>query len=92
VFAVPAQPVLERRPLDVQKTQFLLAGSDDHAALGERLLELADVADPDAFRRANTPPHRFDPPPRRCSSSARCRTGSRRTAAAPCSTGSSASR
>ena len=62
VFAVPGQPVLERRPLDVQKTQFLLAGSDDHAGLGERLLELADVADPDAFRRANTPAHRFDPP------------------------------
>jgi peptidoglycan/xylan/chitin deacetylase (PgdA/CDA1 family) len=62
VFAVPGQPVLERRPLDVQKTQFLLAGSDDHAALGERLLELAEVEDADAFRAANTPPHRFDPP------------------------------
>jgi peptidoglycan/xylan/chitin deacetylase (PgdA/CDA1 family) len=62
VFAAPAQPVLERRPLDVQKTQFLLAGSEDHAALGERLLELAGVEDADGFRRANTPPHRFDPP------------------------------
>ena len=62
VFAVPGAPVLERRPLDVQKTQFLLASSDDHAALGERLLELANVADPDELRRANTPPHRFDPP------------------------------
>jgi peptidoglycan/xylan/chitin deacetylase (PgdA/CDA1 family) len=62
VFAVPAQPVLERRPLDVQKTQFLLAGSDDHAALGDRLLELAEVEDEAAFRAANTPPHRFDPP------------------------------
>jgi peptidoglycan/xylan/chitin deacetylase (PgdA/CDA1 family) len=62
VFAVPGRPVLERRPLDVQKTQFLLAGSDDHAALGERLLELAEVEDADAFRRANTPAHRFDPP------------------------------
>jgi peptidoglycan/xylan/chitin deacetylase (PgdA/CDA1 family) len=54
--------VLERRPLDVQKTQFLLAQSDDHVALGERLLELAGVEDGDAFRRANTPSHRFDPP------------------------------
>jgi peptidoglycan/xylan/chitin deacetylase (PgdA/CDA1 family) len=62
VFAAPAEPVLERRPLDVQKTQFLLAGSDDHAGLGQRLLELADVDDEAAFRAANTPPHRFDPP------------------------------
>ena len=62
VFAVPGAPVVERRPLDVQKTQFLLALSDDHAALGERLLELADVADVDDFRSANTPAHRFDPP------------------------------
>jgi peptidoglycan/xylan/chitin deacetylase (PgdA/CDA1 family) len=62
VFAVPAQPVIERRPLDVQKTQFLLAGSDDHAALGERLLQLAEISDADEFRRANSPPHRFDSP------------------------------
>ena len=59
VFAVPARPVLDRVPLDVQKTQFLLAASDD---LGAELLELAAIEDEDAFRSANTPPHRYDPP------------------------------
>jgi peptidoglycan/xylan/chitin deacetylase (PgdA/CDA1 family) len=62
VFCPPGRPVLERRVLDVQKTQFLLAASDDHAALGERVLELAHVEDEAAFRARNTPPHRFDPP------------------------------
>ena len=61
-FCPPARPVLERRVLDVQKTQWLLGSSDDHAALGTRLLQLAGVQDEDAFRAANTPPHRFDPP------------------------------
>jgi peptidoglycan/xylan/chitin deacetylase (PgdA/CDA1 family) len=62
VFAAPAQPVLERRLLDVQKTQFLLAATSDHAALGARIVELADLDDEEAFRARNTPPHRFDPP------------------------------
>lgn len=62
VFAVPGQPVLERRPLDVQKTQFLLAAVDDHEALGRELLGLAKVDDEREFRLRNTPPHRFDPP------------------------------
>jgi peptidoglycan/xylan/chitin deacetylase (PgdA/CDA1 family) len=60
VFCPPGRAVVERRPLDVQKTQFLLALSDDHEALGRRILER--VADPEPFRAANTPPHRFDPP------------------------------
>jgi peptidoglycan/xylan/chitin deacetylase (PgdA/CDA1 family) len=62
VFSVPARPVLERRPLDVQKTQFLLATVDDHAALGRELLELADVEDGEGFRARNTPSHRYDAP------------------------------
>lgn len=62
VFCVPAQPVLERCVLDVQKTQFLLATVPDHAALGDRILELAEVEDEEAFRAQNTLPHRFDPP------------------------------
>lgn len=60
VFCVPAQPVLERRPLDVQKTQFLLATAPDHGEVGARIL--AEVEDPEAFWARNTPPHRFDPP------------------------------
>ncbi len=62
VFCVPGQPVLERRVLDVQKTQFLLATVRDHAALGERIVELAQVEDEEALRDRNTPPHRFDAP------------------------------
>lgn len=57
VFCVPAQPVLERTVLDVQKTQLLLAAVRDHAALGRRVLELAEVGELPA-----QPPHRFDPP------------------------------
>jgi peptidoglycan/xylan/chitin deacetylase (PgdA/CDA1 family) len=60
VFCPPGRAVVERRPLDVQKTQFLLAASDDHKAIRERIL--ARVDDPDAALAANTPPHRFDPP------------------------------
>jgi peptidoglycan/xylan/chitin deacetylase (PgdA/CDA1 family) len=62
VFCVPGLPLVERRPLDVQKTQFLLAESPDHAALGVRIVELAGAEDEDAFRAANTPAHRYDPP------------------------------
>jgi peptidoglycan/xylan/chitin deacetylase (PgdA/CDA1 family) len=61
-FCPPAQPVLERRVLDVQKTQWLLGMLSNHAALGDELLDLAGIADEAAFRAANTPPHRFDPP------------------------------
>jgi peptidoglycan/xylan/chitin deacetylase (PgdA/CDA1 family) len=60
VFCVPAQPVVERKPLDVQKTQFLLGTVTDHRTLGERILSETD--DPEAFWERNTPPHRFDPP------------------------------
>jgi peptidoglycan/xylan/chitin deacetylase (PgdA/CDA1 family) len=62
VFCPPAKPVLERAVLDVQKTQFLLAHVHDHAALGRRIVELAEIADEADFRARNTPPHRFDPP------------------------------
>jgi peptidoglycan/xylan/chitin deacetylase (PgdA/CDA1 family) len=62
VFCPPAKPVLERAVLDVQKTQFLLAHAEDHAALGEQIVELARVEDEARFRAENTPPHRFDPP------------------------------
>jgi peptidoglycan/xylan/chitin deacetylase (PgdA/CDA1 family) len=62
VFCPPAEPVVERNILDVQKTQFLLAEAGDHAALGRRILELAGVEDERRFREQNSPPHRFDPP------------------------------
>jgi peptidoglycan/xylan/chitin deacetylase (PgdA/CDA1 family) len=61
-FCPPAQPVLERRVLDVQKTQWLLGTVADHRALGDELLDLAGVEDVEAFRAANTPAHRYDPP------------------------------
>jgi peptidoglycan/xylan/chitin deacetylase (PgdA/CDA1 family) len=61
-FCPPAAPVLERRVLDVQKTQWLLGTVADHAALGDELLSLAEIDDGAAFRGANTPPHRYDPP------------------------------
>ncbi|MGH3130009.1 MAG: polysaccharide deacetylase family protein [Gaiellaceae bacterium] len=64
-FCPPARPVLERSVLDVQKTQFLLAASDDHGALARRILDLArpyGVASDEELRARNTPPHRFDPP------------------------------
>jgi peptidoglycan/xylan/chitin deacetylase (PgdA/CDA1 family) len=61
-FCPPAQPVLERRVLDVQKTQWLLGTVSDHGALGEELLSLARVEDAAEFRARNTPPHRYDPP------------------------------
>jgi peptidoglycan/xylan/chitin deacetylase (PgdA/CDA1 family) len=60
VFCPPGRAVVERVPLDVQKTQFLLAAATDHRALGERIL--GSAADPDRLWADNTPPHRFDPP------------------------------
>jgi peptidoglycan/xylan/chitin deacetylase (PgdA/CDA1 family) len=60
VFCPPGRAVVERKPLDVQKTQFLLAATKDHEALGERILE--HVEDASRFRAENTPPHRFDAP------------------------------
>ena len=60
VFCPPGEAVVERRPLDVQKTQFLLAGSDDHRALCDEIL--AQVDDGERLWADNTPPHRFDPP------------------------------
>jgi len=60
VFCPPGEAVTERRPLDVQKTQFLLASTDDHEALGKEIL--ARVDDPDEVWARNTPTHRYDPP------------------------------
>ena len=60
VFCPPGRAVAERMPLDVQKTQFLLAATDDHRALGEQIL--AAVDDPDRVWAENTPAHRYDPP------------------------------
>jgi peptidoglycan/xylan/chitin deacetylase (PgdA/CDA1 family) len=60
VFCPPGRAVVERRPLDVHKTQFLLAVSGDHGALGDRILERVD--DPARVWAENTPLHRFDPP------------------------------
>jgi peptidoglycan/xylan/chitin deacetylase (PgdA/CDA1 family) len=37
-FAVPADPVLDRRVLDVQKSQHVLAASSEHGALARELL------------------------------------------------------
>jgi peptidoglycan/xylan/chitin deacetylase (PgdA/CDA1 family) len=60
VFCPPGRAVVERVPLDVQKTQFLLAATDDHRALGDRILASAD--EPERLWAENTPPHRYDPP------------------------------
>ena len=60
VFCPPGRAVVERRPLDVQRTQFLLASTPDHEALGRRILEAAD--DPERLWAENTPPHRYDRP------------------------------
>lgn len=60
VFCPPGRAVVERVPLDVQKTQFLLAATTDHRALGERIL--ASSEDPERLWADNIPPHRFDPP------------------------------
>ena len=60
VFCPPGRAVVERRPLDVQRTQFLLASTSDHEALGRRIL--AAVDDPDRLWAENTPPHRYDAP------------------------------
>ena len=58
VFCPPGAAVLERRVLDVQKSQFVLAASDDHAALAQRIFELA----PDARALEISLAHRYDPP------------------------------
>ena len=63
VFCPPAAPVLERRVLDVQKSQFVLAASDDHDALARRIFELYPEGDEPALRARWTLPHRYDPPP-----------------------------
>ena len=60
VFCPPGRAIVERRPLDVQRTQFLLAATPDHEALGRRILDAAD--DPDRLWAENTPPHRYDRP------------------------------
>lgn len=60
VFCPPGRAVVERRPLDVQRTQFLLAATSDHVALGREILGAVD--DPDRFWEENTPPHRYDAP------------------------------
>jgi peptidoglycan/xylan/chitin deacetylase (PgdA/CDA1 family) len=59
VFSPVGRAVAERAPLDVQKTQFLLASGADHAELGRRIL--SEVDDPERVWAENTPPHRFDP-------------------------------
>ena len=54
-FCPPAQAVLERKVLDVHKVQFLLAASDDHAALADR------ITDSEELRARYAKPNRFDP-------------------------------
>jgi peptidoglycan/xylan/chitin deacetylase (PgdA/CDA1 family) len=68
-FCPAGRSTLERRPLDAQKTQFLLATARDHGALAERVLERVaaeradfDIAPDDELRALNTPPHAYDPP------------------------------
>lgn len=58
VFCPPGSAVLERRVLDVQKSQFVLAASDDHEALARRIFELA----PEARALEVSLAHRYDPP------------------------------
>ncbi len=62
-FCPIGAPVLERRVADVQKSQFVLAASDDHAALAARIFELLGPEHDEAALRARwTLEHRFDPP------------------------------
>jgi peptidoglycan/xylan/chitin deacetylase (PgdA/CDA1 family) len=62
VFCAAAAAVLERRVLDVQKSQFVLAASEDHGVLARRIFELVPDEDEDALRERWTLPHRYDPP------------------------------
>ncbi|TMJ93538.1 MAG: hypothetical protein E6G67_12095, partial [Actinobacteria bacterium] len=62
VFCPPGAAVLERRVLDVQKSQFVLAASPDHDALARRVFELHPESDEAALRERWTLPHRYDPP------------------------------
>jgi len=62
VFCPPAAPVLERRVLDVQKSQFVLAASADHDTLAHRIFELYPEGDEASLRERWTLPHRYDPP------------------------------
>ena len=62
VFCAPGAAVLERRVPDVQKSQFVLAASDDHRALARRIFDLVPDADEAALRESWTLQHRFDPP------------------------------
>lgn len=68
-FCPAGRSTLERRPLDAQKTQFLLASVRDHSALAERVLERVaaaradfDIAPDEELRALNTPPHAYDTP------------------------------
>ena len=62
VFCAPGAAVLERRVLDVHKSQFVLAAAPDHAALARRIFELVPGEDEAALRERWTLPHRYDPP------------------------------
>jgi len=62
VFCPSGAPVLERRVLDVQKSQFVLAASPDHDALARRIFELYPEGDEAELRGRWALPHRFDPP------------------------------
>jgi len=68
-FCPGGRSTVERRPLDAQKTQFLLAASADHSSLGRRVLDLVAASRADfgtpleaELRRRNTPAHAYDPP------------------------------
>jgi peptidoglycan/xylan/chitin deacetylase (PgdA/CDA1 family) len=62
IFCAPGSAVLERRVLDVHKSQFVIAASDDREALARRIFELAPDEDERALRERLTLPHRYDTP------------------------------
>jgi peptidoglycan/xylan/chitin deacetylase (PgdA/CDA1 family) len=62
VFCAPGASVLERRVLDVHKSQFVIAASDDRGALARRIFELVPEEDEAALRERLTLPHRYDTP------------------------------
>jgi peptidoglycan/xylan/chitin deacetylase (PgdA/CDA1 family) len=62
VFCAAGAAVLDRRVLDVQKSQFVLAASDDHDALARRIFDVVPGEDESALRERWTLPHRYDPP------------------------------
>jgi peptidoglycan/xylan/chitin deacetylase (PgdA/CDA1 family) len=62
VFCAPGAAAVDRRVLDVHKSQFVIAASDDRSALARRIFELVPEEDETTLRTRLTLPHRYDTP------------------------------